>query len=96
MRARIATGEIQNLFLVLRVPTTTPFPGVSQMAPSILLDGVPGGTNDVPINNRSFVSVDGVNFTLDAFFNYRFSLRLGEPQGCDDDRDGSDLCGLHP
>jgi hypothetical protein len=86
VRAGIATGEIRNLFLVLRVPTTTPFPGVSQKAPAILLDGVPGGTNDVPINNRSFLSFDGVNFVLDSFFNYRFSLRLGAPQECDDDR----------
>jgi hypothetical protein len=33
VRAGIAAGEIQNLFLVLRVPTTTPFPGVSQRPP---------------------------------------------------------------
>jgi hypothetical protein len=51
---------------------------------------VPGGTNDVPINNRSFLSFDGVNFELDSFFNYRFSLRLGERQGCDELGDGSD------
>jgi hypothetical protein len=31
-----------------------------------------------------FLSFDGVSFVLDSFFNYRFSLRLGEPQECDD------------
>jgi hypothetical protein len=85
VRARIAAGEIQNLFLVLRVPTTTPFPGVSQLPPLIGLDGVPGGTNDVPINNRSFVSFDdGATFEVDPFFNYRFSLRLGKSPAAHD------------
>jgi matrixin len=91
VRARIDTGEIQNLFLVLRIPTTTPFPGVSQLAPFIGFDGVPGGTNDVSINNRSFYSFDGATFYLDPFFNYRFSLRLGERRGREhglDDPDG--------
>jgi hypothetical protein len=91
VRARIAMGEIQNLFLVLRVPTTTPFPGVSQQPPFIGLDGVPGGTNDVPIHNRSFYSFDdGATFYLDPFFNYRFSLRLGEPGGREDGPDGNE------
>jgi hypothetical protein len=88
VRARIATGEIQNLFLVLRVPTTTPFPGISQAPPFIGLDGVPGGVNDVPINNRSFFSSDdGATFVLDPSFNYRFSLRLGQRRGTDGHHD---------
>jgi hypothetical protein len=90
VRARIATGEIQNLFLVLRVPTTTPFPGVSQLPPAIGLDGALGGANDVPIHNRSFFSCDGATFYLDPFFNYRFSLRLGEPRGREDGPDGDE------
>jgi hypothetical protein len=90
VQARIATGEIQNLFLVLRVPTTTPFPGVSQLPPLIGLDGAPGGANDVPINNRSFFSLDGATFYLDPFFNYRFSLRLGEPRGREGGPDGNE------
>jgi len=91
VQARIATGEIQNLFLVLRVPTTTPFPGISQQPPFIGLDGVPGGTNDVAINYRSFFSFDdGATFYLDPFFNYRFSLRLGERRGREDGPDGDE------
>jgi hypothetical protein len=35
----IERGEIQNLFIVLQVPTTTPFPGVSVQPPFVGLDG---------------------------------------------------------
>ena len=91
VRARIATGEIENLFLVLRIPTATPFPGVSQLPPVIGLDGVPGGANDVPILNRSFVSFDdGATFELDPFFNYRFSLRLGKRHAAKHGHHGND------
>src|SRR5262249_40975542 len=44
----IERGTIQNLFIVLQVPTTTPFPGVSGLPPLIGLDGGVA-TNDVPI-----------------------------------------------
>ena len=41
IRQGVDSGEIQNLFLVLRLPTTAPFPGVSALPPLIGLDGDP-------------------------------------------------------
>jgi hypothetical protein len=63
IREGVASGEIQNLFLVLRLPTTSPFPGVSALPPLIGLDGSPGGSNDRPIFGFSFSSADGLIFT---------------------------------
>jgi hypothetical protein len=83
---RIARGRIQNLFLVLRIPTSAPFPGVSAVPPLIGVDGVPGGVNDVPILGLSFVSDDGgATFTPIPDFNFRFSLRLAHASQRDDD-----------
>ena len=45
VKQKIASGQIQNLFLVLRLPTTTPFPGISGRPPLIWLDG----NGDVPV-----------------------------------------------
>jgi hypothetical protein len=74
VRAKIASGEIQNLFLVLRLPTTTPFPGVSGVPPLIGLDGG-NATNDVPIFGLSYTSDDGgATFNQVTNFNFRFSL----------------------
>jgi hypothetical protein len=85
----IERGEIQNLFLVLQIPTTAPFPGVSGAPPLIGLDGTPGESNDVPIFGLSFVSDDaGATFTPVNDFNFRFSLRLGHAPEPDYDRDG--------
>jgi hypothetical protein len=78
VRERIETGEIQNLFLVLRLPTATPFPGLSGLPPVIGLDGGVAH-NDAPILGRSFVSADGASFTRDTRFNFRFTLVLSEP-----------------
>ncbi len=79
----LADGSIQNLFLVLRVPTATPFPGVSNFPPLIGLDGAGTATglpNDVPIFGLSYRSVDGgATFTRVNNFNFRFSLVLSEP-----------------
>jgi hypothetical protein len=73
----IQTGQIQNLFLVLRIPTTAPFPGPSGLPPLIGLDGdVP--SNDAPIFGYSYVSNDGVTFTQDADENFMFSLLFSE------------------
>lgn len=78
VRSKIASGQIQNLFLVLQVPTTTPFPGVSAAPPLIGLDGGVA-VNDVPIFGTSYTSVDGgATFNRNANFNYRFSLILSE------------------
>jgi hypothetical protein len=79
VRRGIDKGEIENLFLVLRLPTTVPFAGVSAQPPLIGLDGVPGGTNDVPIFGLSYMSDDGVAFIRNTQFNFRFSLVLSEP-----------------
>jgi hypothetical protein len=76
----IGDGTITDLFLVLRNPDVTPFPGVSQVPPQIGLDGVLTGTNDVEIFNRSYWSDDGgATFNLEPRFNFRFSLTLSEP-----------------
>jgi hypothetical protein len=72
-------GVIDNLFLVLRVPTPPPpFPGVSARPPLIGLDGGVA-VNDVPIRGLSYVSDDGgTTFTQRNDFNFRFSLRFDE------------------
>lgn len=75
----IADQSITDLFLVLRNPTTNPFPGVSLQPPIIGLDGgVP--MNDVPIYGLSYFSDDeGVTWTKVANFNFMFALVLAEP-----------------
>jgi hypothetical protein len=75
----IENGSIQNLFIVLQIPTTTPFPGVSGIPPLIGLDGgVP--VNDVPILGLSFISTDGgATWTQVPNFNFRFSLVTSLP-----------------
>ena len=78
VRKKIARGEIQNLFLVLRLPTTSPFPGVSGQPTFIGLDGG-NATNDVPIFGLSYTSSDGVTFTRTNGFNFRFSLIVAKP-----------------
>jgi hypothetical protein len=79
----IERGEIQNLFIVLQVPTTTPFPGASGRPPLIGIDGAgtPNGQpNDAPIFGRSFFSLDGgATWTQGQNFNYRFSLIVSKP-----------------
>jgi hypothetical protein len=79
----IGSGQIQNLFIVLQVPTTTPFPGASGQPPFIGLDGsgaVGGQPNDAPVFNQSFFSSDGgATWTLDPRFNFRFSLIVSKP-----------------
>jgi len=77
VRTKIAHGDIQNLFLVLRLSTSPP-PGVSASPPLIGLDGG-NATNDVPIFGFSFTSPDGVTFTRSNTYNFRFSLILGKP-----------------
>ncbi len=79
----IERGEIQNLFIVLQIPTTAPFPGVSGFPPFIGLDGAgtPNGQpNDVPIFGLSFISVDGgATWSQVPNFNFRFSLITSLP-----------------
>lgn len=74
VRTGISHGTIQNLFIVLRLPTTTPFPGVSALPPLIGLDGG-NATNDVPIFGYSYTSTDGgVTWNQVTNFNFRFTL----------------------
>jgi Matrixin len=81
----IERGEIQNLFIVLQVPTTTPFPGVSGQPPFIGFDGAgpPNGQpNDAPIFGLSFFSFNGgATWFRNPAFNIRFSLIVSKPLG---------------
>jgi hypothetical protein len=85
VRLGIHFGLIDNLFLVLRVPTTTPFPGVSAIPPLIGLDGGVA-VNDVAIFGLSYISDDGgTTFNRVDTFNFRFSLRLNDGDHEDDE-----------
>jgi hypothetical protein len=81
----IERGEIQNLFIVLQLPTTTPFPGVSGQPPFIGFDGAgpPNGQpNDAPIFGLSFFSFNGgATWFRNQGFNIRFSLITSKPLG---------------
>ena len=74
MRRGIHRGQIENLFLVLRVPTSTPFPGTSGTPPLIGLDG-DTNENDMPIFGLSFYSNDkGATFRQRTDVNFMFRL----------------------
>jgi hypothetical protein len=74
VREGINAGTIQNLFLLLQIQTTTPFPGVSNQPPLI------GLSSQVPILGRSFLSTNGgVTFNRRNDFNFRVSLIISEP-----------------
>jgi len=91
---RIAQGDIDGLFLVLQMPTDTPFPGTHGVAPGVGLDGVFGDRMDdvdtVPPLGLSFISDDGgatflpaAQFVAQTYqrqgdFNIMFSLILSE------------------
>ena len=68
-------GRIDSLFLVLRVPTETPYPGFNGFAPVIGIDGPIFGPNDVPVHGLSYRSFDGQTFFQDEW-NYLFRLTL--------------------
>jgi hypothetical protein len=74
VRAGIAGGTIGDLFLVLRVPRETPFPGFHHAPPEIGLDS---GT---PAFGLSYSSLDGRIWTP-AAGNYLFKLILGPDHG---------------
>jgi hypothetical protein len=74
VRRGMATGEIQDLFLVLQIPTGTPFLGVSGQPPLIGLSGSPS------IFGLSYVSSNGgATWTRNTTLNFRFSLVLAVP-----------------
>ncbi|HEY9419933.1 MAG TPA: matrixin family metalloprotease [Thermoanaerobaculia bacterium] len=74
IRRGIETGEITDLFLVIRQPAP-PFASFSAQPPYILLDGGVAN-NDAPIFGLSYTSDDGVTFTKSNTYNFRFSLIL--------------------
>ena len=68
VRAGIADGSIQNLFLVLQIPAP-PFGGVVGQPPLIFL------STQAPILGRSFLSTNGgLTFTRRNDLNFRFSM----------------------
>ncbi|HXG64385.1 MAG TPA: hypothetical protein VNO70_04715, partial [Blastocatellia bacterium] len=80
IRAGVESGEIENLFLVLQIQTSLPFPGVSGQ-PSLI--GLDGGVamNDAPIFGLSYFSDDGgTTWTRSNTFNFMFSLVVTEPR----------------
>ena len=78
VRNGIDIGSIENLFIVLQIPTSSPFAGVSGQPPLIGLDGGVA-VNDAPIFGRSFTSDDGgATWTRTNTFNFRFSLVLSQ------------------
>lgn len=75
VRRGIESGEIQNLFLVLRVPTSTPFPGAAGSPPMFGFSRLPPG---VQFGQSFAANPDGATFfrlRLEA----QFSLVIGEP-----------------
>jgi hypothetical protein len=95
VREGITRGKMQNVFLVLQVPTTTPFPGPSGFAPGVgldaFVDGIEDGDDDTPALGLSFISEDGgatfipaADFVAQKYqrqgdFNIMFSLILSKP-----------------
>ncbi len=74
IRTGIANGSIQNLFLVIQIPTA-PFPGVSNQPPLV------GLSTQAPILGRSFLSTNGgLTFTRRNDFNFRFQLIASQLQ----------------
>lgn len=74
VKAGIDNGTITDLFLVLQLPTTTPFPGYSAFAPTI---GVGSAT---PLTRFSYTSADGGNtWSQSLVYNWRFSLITSLP-----------------
>jgi hypothetical protein len=73
VRDGIASGAIQNLFIVIQIPTTTPFPGISGQPPLLGLNTT--GT----IFGFSFISDNGgASWTRITNLNFRISLVLSQ------------------
>ena len=71
--AQIAAGAIEDVFVVLRLPST-PYAGASGQPPLI------GLSNIAPLQGLSYVSSDGgATFTQVSTFNFRFGLVFSQP-----------------
>lgn len=77
-RAGVRVGLFQDLFLVLRVPTHTPFPGINALPPFVGLDGGVVG-NDAPIFGLSYFSENGTTWQQITNVNFMFGLVLSKP-----------------
>ncbi len=74
VREGINNGTIENVFMVLQIPTTTPYPGVSGQPPLI------GLNNTGTIFGFSYLSSNGgLTWTRRNDFNFRFSLIVSNP-----------------
>ncbi len=62
-----------DLFLVLRLPTTSPYPGVSGLPPTI------GLSEQEPILGFSYISTDGVTFNQRPDLDFLFRLVVTQP-----------------
>ena len=95
VREGIARGEIEHVFLVLQVPTATPFPGPRGLAPAVGVDGfsedLVEDNDDTPALGLSFISEDGgatflpvadvmvQKYQRQGDFNIMFSLLFSVP-----------------
>jgi hypothetical protein len=68
----IDTGTITDVFMVLRIPTSAPYPGVSAQPPLV------GLSTAAPLFGLSYVSNDGVLWTKVTTADFRFALVLSE------------------
>jgi hypothetical protein len=68
----LAAGEYDSVFLMLRVPTETPFAGNAGLPPFV------GLSNAAPVFGNSYTSDDGVNFQRATAIDFRFSLSFSE------------------
>jgi hypothetical protein len=77
-KAGVRLGAFKDLFLVLRIPTTTPFAGINAFPPVVGLDG--GVTpNDAPLFGYSYVSTNGTAWSRVTDLNFMFSLVVAKP-----------------
>jgi hypothetical protein len=72
VREGIAGGTITDLFLVIRIPTLTPYPGISGQPPVV------GLNTTAPLYGLSYVSNDGITWVRQTAFNFRFALVLSD------------------
>jgi hypothetical protein len=73
IREGVASGTIQNLFIVLRLPTVNPFPGIHAQPPGV------GVSITAPLFGLSYTSGNGIDFNPLTGLDIRFSLLLAQP-----------------
>ena len=79
IRNNVPNEAVENLFIVLQVPTSFPYAGPNQQPPLIGLDGGVAN-NDAPIFGQSFMSANnGATWTRQTQFNFQFGLMMSQP-----------------